>query len=131
FLHGVGEGLFAIDMQPAAESADGGGSMMMVGSRDDNGVEIFLLKQLAVIGVALRRFAPRRRATQPPFVDVAEGHDVLLFHGVQIACPATADTDNSNIQSFVRPEHSRGRNERQANTGSGGERERRLKKRAA
>ena len=49
FLDGVRKRLLAVNMQAAAEGADSGRGVMVIGGADDDGFEIFPLQQLAIV----------------------------------------------------------------------------------
>ena len=59
--NGVGQRLFAIDVQPGFEGAIGGRRVRMIGRRDENGVQALGVDQLAIVHeeFGLRKFAFR------------------------------------------------------------------------
>ena len=83
-LDGVGEGLLAVDMEAAAEGADSGRGVVVVGGGDDDGVELLVGKHRPVVGESGGGREPARSGSEGGRIDVAEGNDVLPRHRIEV-----------------------------------------------
>ena len=104
-LHSVGERLLAIDMQAPAQGPRGRRGMVMVGGADHHGFQIFLLEQLAVIGILAGPGMPGPGGTESAAVHITEGDDILARHPFQVAGTPAAHANGADVQFATRARH--------------------------
>ena len=100
---GPGEGLLAVDVLAAPHRLHRDDRVGVVGSGDDDRVEVGLVVEHApVVGVGARLGIEGERARGVPEVDVAERRDVLAVAPPHVAPPAPADPDAGDVQGVAR-----------------------------
>jgi hypothetical protein len=81
--------------------------MVVIRCGDDDRVELRMFKKLAVIGVLLSGREVLSGGTQTVFVDIAQGDDVFTGDRYEICGTASRDTDHTDVEPIVGPEHAR------------------------
>jgi hypothetical protein len=74
---------------------------MMVRSGDDDGIQVDLIQQHAIVGVPLRLWVSRTRRIQGILIYVAQGGDRFRGDRVQIPCPPPSNSNRPHPQSLV------------------------------
>jgi hypothetical protein len=88
-------------MQISLQGSHGGGRMIVIGSRHDHSVQVFLFQQLAIVMVRFRAGVQLRGSGQSLFIHIAQGHDRFGTDGSEIGTPTATDPDRSNVQSII------------------------------
>ena len=111
FPHGMGKRFFAIDMLAHQHRLAGGMKVGVVRRADDDGInllvqliqhhaEILEFPSLVELFKTLARFG---------FIDVTHGDNVFAVDATDVCRPASADSNASDVQFFIRRGGTRGR----------------------
>ena len=100
-LDAEGERFFTVNTQATVESPIGDEGVVMVGSGDDQRIEILLIKALAPVGVGLRLGKFLERQSEVFRVDVTEGDHVFLGNPAMVGETAPPDADKRDVEFVV------------------------------
>ncbi len=73
----------------------------MVRSGDDDGIQVDLIQQQAIVGVPFRIGVSRRRRIQRILVDIAKSGDRFRSDSVQVPCTSSSNSNRTNSQTLV------------------------------
>ncbi len=93
-LDGMGQGLFAVDIEAGAKRFGGRGSVAVVGGANDDGVEPSGVDHLPVVGEALGLGEGLGCAGKALVVDIADPSDDLAADRVKVSPTSPTDTDD-------------------------------------
>ncbi len=98
---GVGQRLLAIDGAPALEGRDGDDGVGVVRRGDHDAVEVLAVEQAAEVGAGERTGKLGGGGVQPPGINVAERHDVLVAHAGEVLAAAARDADDAEVELLI------------------------------
>ena len=99
----VSQGFLGVNMFAQGDRGIRRCSVRMVGGRDGDRFNIFLLQELPPIGIPFRVGKAFASCRESLFVDVADGHDVLAHRGLHhIGVSLTSNSDTCDVDRFVR-----------------------------
>lgn len=102
FGDGVRQRLFTVNVATTFQRRGRGNGVGVVGCANNDGINVFLLKELAKIVVGLRAGVIFLRGGEVIIVDVAERNDVLAGDFLQIGARAIGGADLSDVEFVVR-----------------------------
>lgn len=104
FCNGMGKRLFAVNVQAAAQSANGGGCMVMIGGSDHDGVQVSLFEEESIVSVFLGVGETIPSTIESIPIDIADRDDIFGSDGIEITSTSTANTDCTDVQTVVSTE---------------------------